>query len=146
MKKRARQSEVLILTLDELRKATMRIRYYTDKGSVYIQTVSGDNEYWTKEDTAGEVHPLAGGIHIARSRLRELIREYPTTLLDKTLCFGMGAEKEFFEDAQRERFSGLFEAEPTVIFFLVKHAGDTYGLGCSSEVVRIEKDEEGIDQ
>ena len=121
----------------------MRIRYYTDKGSVYIQTVSSAGEFWTKEDAAGEIHPLAGGMHIARSRLQELIREYPTTLLDKTLCFGMGVEKEFFEDAQRERFSGLLEAEPTVIFFLVKHPGDTYGLGCSSEVVRIEKDGDG---
>ncbi len=116
----------------------MQIRYLTEKGSTYIQTISEVGEYWTKEDTEGAVHSLAGGIYIARSRLQELIREYPTTLLDKTLCFGMGVEKEFFEDAKREEFNGPFEAETSVIFFLVKHPGDVYGLGCSSKVVNIE--------
>jgi len=119
----------------------MRIRYHTAKGSVYIQTVCGEDEYWLKEDHDGSLHAMAGGIHIARKKLKELIREYPSTLLDKTYCFDIGVEQEFFEDAKRERFRGKIGTEPTVIFFLVRQ-GDRYAIGSSSEVVKIEKEEE----
>ena len=118
----------------------MKIRYYTAKGSIYTRTRSEVGEYWIKEEPNGTLHPLAGGIHIMRRGLQELIDEYPRTLLDKTYCFNIGAEKEFFEDALRERCRGLTETEkePTVIFFLVRH-GDRYALGCSSEIVKIER-------
>lgn len=119
----------------------METRYYTKKGSVYIQTTTEVGEYWVKEDADGVMHSLAGGIHIARTKLQELIDEYPRTLLDKTFCFNIGVEKEFFDDAKREKFTGLIEVEPTVIFFLVK-TGDRYAIGSSSEVVNIESSEE----
>lgn len=119
----------------------MKIRYFTEKGSVYLVTRSEVGEYWVRQEPDGSVHPLAGAVHLGRSRLEELIREYPATMLDKTFCFDVGAESEFFEDAKREKFNGLFELEPTVIFFLVKH-GDRFALGSSSEIIKIEKEEE----
>lgn len=121
----------------------MKIRYYTKKGSVYIQTICDEGEYWVKEDADGTLHSLVSGLHISRARLQELVHEYPSTLLDKTYCFEFGVEKEFFEDAKREKFSGMMEAEETVIFFLVKHE-DRYAIGCSSEVMKIEKKENNV--
>lgn len=118
----------------------MKIRYHTAKGSVYVQTKGPAGEYWVKESSDGVMQSLAGGVHIALPRLQELIDEYPRTLLDKTFCFNIGAEREFFEDAVREAYHGALGDEQTVIFFLVK-AGDRYAVGCSSEVVRIEKEE-----
>ncbi len=118
----------------------MKIKYYTAKGSVYIQTQSHVGNYWVKIDADGGMHSLAGAVPIARARLQELIDEYPRTLLDRTYCFDVGAEKEFFEDAQRERFEGAIDSEPTVIFFLVK-AGERYAVGCSSEIERVEVEE-----
>ena len=118
----------------------MKIRYHTTKGSVYIETKTEVGDYWVKEEADGDIHALAGAVPIARARLQELIDEYPRTLLDKTYCFNLGAEKEFFEDAAREQFSGVIESEPTVIFFLVK-AGERYAVGCSSEITKIETEE-----
>ena len=40
----------------------MQIRYHTSKGSVYIHTLGGDQDYWVKEDTDGAIHPLAEGL------------------------------------------------------------------------------------
>ena len=117
----------------------MHIKYYTKKGSVYIHTIEESHEYWIKEDTDGEVHPIVEALHISVNKLQELIREYPSTLLDKTYCFEMGAEKEFFDDAKREVFDGVIEAEDTVILMLLKHSDEHYGLCCSSQVVRVEK-------
>lgn len=118
----------------------MKVRYFTSKGSVYVVTESAAGEFWVRQEPDGTVQPLAGGVHLARVKLEELIREYPSSMLDKTFCFDIGAEREFFEDAKRESFKGLFELEPTVIFFLVRH-GDRFALGSSSEIVRIEKEE-----
>ncbi|MHC5183370.1 MAG: hypothetical protein ACYSPI_03730, partial [Planctomycetota bacterium] len=64
----------------------MQIRYHTSKGSVYIHTLGGGQDYWVKEDTNGAIHPLAEGLHISKQKLQELVREYPSTLLDKTYC------------------------------------------------------------
>lgn len=118
----------------------MKFRYFTAKGSTYIQTKTEVGEYWVKQGADGVIHALAGGVHISRQTLQELIDEYPRTMLDKTFCFNLGVEKEFFEDAQRESFRGGIEDEPTVIFFLVK-AGDRYAIGSSSEITRIEKED-----
>ncbi|MHC5095001.1 MAG: hypothetical protein ACYSOU_02680 [Planctomycetota bacterium] len=102
----------------------MQIRYHTSKGSVYIHTLSSDRDYWVKEDT---------------KKLQELVREYPSTLLDKTYCFDVGVEREFFTDAKLEQCETMFETEETVVIFMVKRESDRYAIGCSSEVVSIEK-------
>jgi hypothetical protein len=117
----------------------MQIRYHTSKGSVYIHTLGGDQDYWVKEDAEGAIHPLAEGLHISKSKLQELVREYPSTLLDKTYCFDIGVEREFFTDAKLEQCETMFETEETVVIFMVKRDSDRYAIGCSSEVVNIEK-------
>ncbi|MDD5063308.1 MAG: hypothetical protein PHQ35_00930 [Phycisphaerae bacterium] len=116
----------------------MERKFFTKKGSVYIQSIRRRNELWIKEDKNGEIQTLVGGIHISRKRFRELLKEYPSSLLDTTFCFDLEAEREFFEDAKRERFTGNIEDEDTVIFFLVKKGPDKYGIGCSSAVTKIE--------
>ena len=117
----------------------MERRYYTRKGGIYIQKIKRGKEFWIKQETNAEVHPLVGGIHISRQKLNELIREYPSSLLDTTYCFDHDGEREFFEDAKREKFVGDIESQETVIFFLVKREPDKYGVGCSSLVERIEE-------
>ena len=117
----------------------MQIRYHTSKGSVYIHTLGSDQDYWVKEDTSGEIHPLAEGLYISKEKLQELVREYPSTLLDKTYCFDVGVEREFFDDAKVEQCETMFGAEETVVVFMVKRDSDRYAIGCSSEVVNIEK-------
>ena len=117
----------------------MQIKYHTRKGSIYIHTFNGGQDYWVKEDKNGVIHPFIGGIHISRKRLQELVGEYPSTLLDKTYCFDMGVEKELFEDAKREEYSGIFQKEETVIFFLIKRDSDCYAIGYSSLVEKIEE-------
>lgn len=118
-----------------------QIKYHTTKGSIYTHTFEHDKDYWIKEDSDGQIHALAAGLHIAKQSLQELVREYPSTLLDKTYLFGDGVEEEFFDDAQREYVDGLMDGEETVILFLVKHHSGRYQLGCSSQVVKIEKAE-----
>jgi len=117
----------------------MERRYFTAKGGTYIQKIEDDRELWIKQDENGEIHPLLGGIHISRKKLKELIREYPSSLLDRTYCFDEDVEREFFEDARREQFLGSIESEPTVIYFLIKREPHKYGIGCSSLVERIEE-------
>jgi len=117
----------------------MQRRFSTQKGSTYIQTIEGENEYWRKEDANGQIHPLAAGIHISRQKLQELVDEYPASLLDKTYCFDVDVEREFFEDARREQHQGPLTGEQTVVFFLLKRDGNKYGIGCSSPVVKIEE-------
>ena len=119
----------------------MQVKYYTKNGSVYTQTVDGEQEFWAVTDKDGNLRSLSSAIHISLQRLQDLVNEYPSKLLDKTFCFDIGAETEFFEDAKREKFSGLMEAEDTVIFFLAKRAQGHYGLGSSSVVVRVEREE-----
>lgn len=117
----------------------MHIKYHTSKGSIYTHTFEGGQDYWVKEDRDGGIHPLAEGLHISKAKLQELVSEYPSTLLDKTYCFDVGVEKEFFDDAKAEQYEGIFEAEETVVVFMVKRDSDRYAIGCSSEVVSIEK-------
>jgi hypothetical protein len=117
----------------------MQRKFFTKKGSVYTQTGKRGKELWIKQDKDGEIQPLVGGIHISRKKFRELIKEYPSSLLDKTYCFDADVEREFFEDAKREKFTGNVENEKTVIFFLVKKGPNKYGIGCSSLVERIEE-------
>jgi hypothetical protein len=117
----------------------MQRKFFTKKGSVYTQTVKRGKEFWIKEDKNGEIEPLVGGIHVSRKKLRELIKEYPSSLLDTTYCFDLDSEREFFEDAKREKFTGNIKNEDTVIFFLVKKGPNKYGIGCSSLVKRIEE-------
>lgn len=115
----------------------MERKYFTAKGSTYIQKTRKHQELWIKQDKNGEMHRLLSGIHISVKKLKELMREYPSSLLDKTYCFDADVEREFFEDAKREKFVGSIESEPTVIFFLIKRGSDKYGIGCSSLVKRI---------
>jgi hypothetical protein len=117
----------------------MQRKFFTKKGSVYTQSIRKGKELWIKKDRDGEIQTLVGGIHISRKRFKELIKEYPSSLLDKTYCFDADVEREFFEDAKREKFTGSIENEDTVIFFLVKKGPDKYGIGCSSLVERIEE-------
>ena len=117
----------------------MHIKYYTKKGSVYVHTVDGSMNYWVKEDTDGEFHPIAEALHISKARLLDLIKEYPSSLLDKTLAFDAGVEQEFFDDARREPLEPFFDTEETVILFMVKHDSDHYSIGCSSQVIKVEK-------
>ena len=117
----------------------MEKKYFTKKSGVYIQKIEGGKEFWIKQEADGQICQLMGGIHISRQKLRELIKEYPSSLLDKTYCFDGDVEREFFEDAKRERFIGGIETEQTVIFFLVKRGPDKYGIGCSSLIERIEE-------
>ena len=84
---------------------------------------------------------MSEGFIFPKSRLQELVDEYPSTLLDKTCCFDVGVEKEFFEDAKRETYSGMIHREETVIFFLTQRNSDHYAIGCSSVIEKIEKDE-----
>lgn len=118
----------------------MQIRYYTQKGSVYIYR-SGESGGWLKQDRNGIFLPLAGAIHLPRTRLQDLIRDYPTSALDTTVCFGSGLAKEFFDDAKREHVAEIPEGKETNIFFLVSRGNDQYSLGYSSTVVKIEKTE-----
>ena len=120
----------------------MERKYFTKKGSVYIQSIRRGRELWIKQERDGRLQALVGGIHISRKKFSELIKEYPSTLLDTTYCFGLDVEREFFEDAKRERFTGSIEDEDTIIFFLVKRRPDKYGIGCSSSVVSIEESNE----
>ena len=117
----------------------MERKFFTKKGSVYTQSIRRRKELWIKQDRNGEIQTLVGGIHISRKKFKELIKEYPSSLLDTTYCFDLDAEREFFEDAKRERFTGNIEKEKTVIFFLVKKGPNKYGIGCSSLVERIEE-------
>ncbi len=117
----------------------MQRKFFTKKGSVYIQSIRRGRELWIKEDKNGEIQTLMGGIHISKKKFKELIKEYPSSLLDKTYCFDADVEREFFEDAKREKFIGSIEDEDTVIFFLIKKRPDKYGIGCSSLVKRIEE-------
>ncbi len=117
----------------------MQRKFFTKKGSVYTQTATKGKEFWVKEDKNGEIQSLVGGIHISKKKFKELIKEYPSSLLDRTYCFDADVEREFFEDAKRERFTGSIEDEQTIIFFLVKRGPDKYGIGCSSLVERIEE-------
>jgi hypothetical protein len=122
----------------------MQRKFFTKKKSIYIQTIrrapgGKPKELWLKQDKDGEIQPLVGGIHISRKKIRELIKEYPSSLLDKTYCFDADIEREFFEDAKRERFIGNIEDEETVIFFLIKKRPNRYGIGCSSPIERIEE-------
>jgi hypothetical protein len=119
----------------------MEIRYFTKKGSIYIQKIEEGQEFWIKKEEDGCTYPLAGAVHISFKKLKELIREYPSSLLDKTYCFGTDVETEFLEDAKKEAFIGDLEdvkVARTVICFLMK-IGEQYRLGCSSLVVRMEE-------
>jgi len=127
----------------------MQRKFFTKKKSVYIQTISPatgslatskrGEELWIKQDKDGEIQPLVGGIHISRKKIKELIKEYPSSLLDKTYCLDADVEREFFEDAKREKFIGSIGSEETVIFFLIKRGPNRYGIGCSSLVEKIEE-------
>ncbi|MEN8127042.1 MAG: hypothetical protein ABFR90_04460 [Planctomycetota bacterium] len=117
----------------------MQVKYYTSKGSIYVHEIAGENEFWFKQDTHGDIHPLIGGIHISRKRLQELVSEYPSTLLDKTYCFDVGVEQEFFEDAKREAYPDRIHGDETIICFLIKRNSNCYAIGCSSLVQKIEK-------
>jgi hypothetical protein len=117
----------------------MERKFFTKKGSVYTQSIRRGKELWIKQDRNGEIQTLVGGIHISKKKFKELIKEYPSSLLDKTYCFDADVEREFFEDAKREKFTGSIKDEDTVIFFLIKKGSDKYGIGCSSLVERIEE-------
>lgn len=117
----------------------MQKKYFTIKGSIYIQSVRGGREHWIKQDRNGKIQALAGGIHISRRKFKELMEEYSCSLLDKTTCLDAEVGKEFFEDASREKFAGNLENEDTTIFYLIEKGPGKYEIGCSSTIERIEK-------
>jgi len=117
----------------------MERTYFTKKGGIYIQKIQEGTEFWIKQEKTGEIRPLIEAIHISRKKLKELVREYPSSLLDKTYCFDLDVEREFFEDVKREKFTGSIESEETVIFFLVKRESNRFGIGCSSLVEKIKE-------
>lgn len=119
----------------------MHIKYSTSKGSMYTHVLDSARDYWLKEDSSGQIHPLTEAIPISKKKLQELIKEYPSTLLDKTYCFDQTVEKEFFDDAKREQINSPFEAEDTVIFFIVNSESGRHSIGCSSQVIKTEIDE-----
>ena len=59
----------------------MEIKYFTKKGSVYIQKLEEGQEFWIKKEKDGTTCILAGAVHISFKKLKELIREYPSSLL-----------------------------------------------------------------
>ena len=121
----------------------MEIRYFTTMGSVYTQRIEDKEEFWFKREKDGQTIFLAAAVHIVFAKLKELIREYPSSLLDKTYCFSVDVEKEFLADARKEAFIGDLEdikREQTVICFLEK-IGEHYKLGCSSRIERLEESE-----
>lgn len=119
----------------------MQIKYFTQHGSVYIyQTpASGGGGGWFKQDASGLLAPLAGAIHLPRTRLQELLREYPRSAVDSTVCFGNGVAQEFFDDAKREHIAEKPAGAETNIFFLIEKDRDKFTLGYSSIVQKIEK-------
>lgn len=120
----------------------MKIQYFTQKGSVYIYQTQAAGGMWYKRDRAGLLAPLAGAIHLPRTRLQDLLREYPTSAFDSTMCFGNGLAKEFFEDVQREHIPDIpNDGRETNIFFLLCKGEDKFTLGYSSIVQKIEKSE-----
>jgi hypothetical protein len=110
-------------------------------GSVYTQRIENEDEFWFKQEKDGRTIFLTAGVHIAFTKLTELIREYPASLLDKSYYFSADVEKEFLSDARKEAFVGDMEDvkhEKTVICFLEK-IGEHYKLGCSSLIERMEE-------
>jgi len=116
----------------------MQINYFTKRGSIYKRKIENDSEIWFKEDRSGDDHALVGGIHVSIKKLQKIVSDYPS-LLDRTYAFDMGVEKEFFEGAKKEQFTGDIGNEETVIFFLAQKEFGTYGIGCSSLIERIEE-------
>ncbi len=116
----------------------MQIHYHTKSGSIYIRTKSAAGDTWHKLDAGGEHQSLAGGMHLTRKRLQQLITDYPVTALDHTVCFGEGVAKEFFDDAKRESAVQIDQAEESTIFFLTERGFGQYGIGYSSRVEKIE--------
>ena len=119
----------------------MQVTYYTQKGSTYLCRTDGGQQKWFKRGRDGVFTPLAGAIHLPRTRLQDLLREYPRSALDTTVCFGNGLAEEFFEDARREHLPDIPDGVETNIFFLLSKAGGKYSLGYSSTIDRIEKTE-----
>ena len=117
----------------------MQIQYFTQKGSVYACQNDATGKQWSKKDRNGVLLLLAGGIHLTRKRLQELISEYPTSALDTTVCFGDSLAKEFFDDAKREHLDKIPDGQETHIFFLLKKGDGKYSLGYSSPIQKIEK-------
>ena len=112
-------------------------------GSVYTQRIEDKDEFWFKTEKDGQTIFLAAAVHMNFTKLKELIREYPASLLDKTYCFSADVEKEFLADARKEAFIGDMEDvvhEKTVICFIEK-IGEHYKLGCSSLIERMEESE-----
>jgi hypothetical protein len=120
----------------------MQVQYFTKKGSLYICQKNTSGDVWFKRGRDGLFQPLAGAIHLARTRLQDLLREYPSSVLDTTLCFGNGLAKEFFDDAKREHITDIPEGKETNIFFLLNKGEDKYTIGYSSAIERIEKTED----
>lgn len=103
---------------------------------MYIhQTDTGE---WLKQDRNGVFMSLAGAIHLFRTRLKELICDYPASALDTTVCFGNAFAKEFFEDAKREHIVDSPAGQETMIFFMISKENGKYSFGYSSIVQKVE--------
>lgn len=120
----------------------MQTQYFTKKGSLYICQTGSSGDVWLKRGRTGLFQPLAGAIHLTRPRLQDLLREYPTSVLDTTLCFGNGLAAEFFDDAKREHIADIPLGQETNIFFLLNKGEGKFTIGYSSVIERIEKTHE----
>ncbi|MBC8379821.1 MAG: hypothetical protein H8E62_11695 [Planctomycetes bacterium] len=116
----------------------MQIHYHTKSGSIYVRTTAAAGDIWHKVDADGQRESLAGGMHLTRKRLQQLITDYPVSALDSTVCFGEGVAREFFDDAKRENAVQVDDAEESAIFFLTERGFGQYGIGYSSRVEKVE--------
>jgi len=118
----------------------MEIRYLTKHGSIYIQRIENDREFWFKKEKSGKLSQIEEAVLVGYKRLQELLRQYRASLLDKTSYPDINSGKEFMAEVKSEGFIGDIddaETDPTTICFLEKKA-DQYKLGCTSSIVRME--------
>jgi hypothetical protein len=118
----------------------MKIKYHTKKGSVYTHQVFDERELWTKEDKDGIVQSLDSAIHITVKSLQKLVINN-SSLLDRTYSFDLHIDRDFFENAKKEHISGNAKGEDSLIFFVLKKSPGQYGVGCSSLITQIERED-----
>lgn len=115
-----------------------QIHYHTKSGSIYVRTVDETGESWHRETPDGKRFDLAGGMHLTRQRLQQIITDYPANVMDKTACLCEGVAIEFFFDAKHHASVDVPEHEESTIFFLINRGLGQYGIGHSSRIEKVE--------
>lgn len=92
-----------------------------------------------KQDKDGVTQPLDSGIHITIKSLHKLVVNN-ASLLDRTYSFDMDIDKDFFDSAKKEHITGSTNGDESLIFFVLKKGPGKYGVGCSSLIEKIEKE------